>query len=94
MQDELHISPHAWGWVGSVFAISYAVFEIPSGYLGDRLGARMMLTRIVLWWSVFTSLTGTMSRYLSLLITRFLFGARGRFLSQCLCQHISLVSCG
>jgi MFS transporter, ACS family, glucarate transporter len=75
MQNELHISPHAWGWVGSVFAISYSVFEIPGGYMGDRWGARLVLTRIVLWWSAFTSLTGTVSRYSSLLLTRLLFGA-------------------
>jgi MFS transporter, ACS family, glucarate transporter len=34
-----------------------------------------MLTRIVLWWSAFTSLTGTVSRFSFLLLTRFLFGA-------------------
>jgi MFS family permease len=75
IQDDLHISPAAWGWVGSMFAIGYAAFEIPSGYLGDRIGPRRVLTRIVLWWSVFTSLTGTVTRYVSLLVTRFLFGA-------------------
>jgi MFS family permease len=34
-----------------------------------------VLTRIVLWWSVFTSLTGAVSNYVLLLVTRFLFGA-------------------
>src|SRR5437763_479810 len=58
MQDSLHISPEAWGWVLSVFFISYSAFEIPSGILGDRIGPRRVLTRIVLWWSAFTSLTG------------------------------------
>jgi ACS family glucarate transporter-like MFS transporter len=75
MQDELHLSPQAWGWVGAAFAIAYAAFEIPSGYMGDKFGARLMLTRIVLWWSAFTSLTGTVSRFSSLLLVRFCFGA-------------------
>jgi MFS transporter, ACS family, glucarate transporter len=74
MQDSLHISPQAWGWVTSVFFLSYSAFEIPTGMLGDRIGARRVLTRIVLWWSVFTSLTGAVSNYFVLLAVRFCFG--------------------
>lgn len=74
MQADLHISAVGWGWVTGVFAFSYAVFEIPSGALGDRIGPRRVLTRIVLWWSVFTSLTGVVSSYYLLLATRFCFG--------------------
>src|SRR6266540_3687468 len=75
MQDALHISPQAWGWVTSVFFLSYSAFEIPTGALGDRIGARKVLTRIVLWWSAFTSLTGLAWSYWVLLPIRFLFGA-------------------
>jgi MFS family permease len=74
MQDELGISPEAWGWVSSVFFISYGAFEIPSGLLGDRIGPRKVLTRIVLWWSAFTTLTGTVASYPWLLVVRFCFG--------------------
>lgn len=75
MQDQLHIGPAAWGWVTGVFFLSYGAFEIPSGSLGDRIGARKVLTRIVLWWSAFTSLTGAVSNFYVLLLTRFCFGA-------------------
>lgn len=75
MQDQLHIGPAAWGWVTSAFFLSYGAFEIPSGALGDRIGARKVLTRIVLWWSAFTSLTGAVSSFYWLLVTRFCFGA-------------------
>jgi MFS transporter, ACS family, glucarate transporter len=75
MQEELHIDPIGWGWVTGVFTLAYCLFEIPAGVLGDRIGARRVLTRIVLWWSAFTALTGTMTRYYPLLVTRFLFGA-------------------
>ena len=74
MQDSLHISPQSWGWVTSVFFLSYSAFEIPTGVMGDRIGARRVLTRIVLWWSVFTSLTGAVSNYFVLLLVRFCFG--------------------
>jgi len=63
MQQDLGITPDKWGWVVGVFAIAYAAFEIPTGSMGDRIGTRRVLTRIVLWWSVFTSLTGTVSAY-------------------------------
>ena len=75
MQNELHLSPQDWGLVTGAFAIAYALFEIPSGYLADRFGARAMLTRIVLWWSAFTTLTGFASKLWPLMILRFLFGA-------------------
>jgi MFS family permease len=75
MQDALHISPEAWGWVASVFFLGYGGFEIPTGALGDRIGPRRVLTRVVAWWSAFTALTGSVSNYYVLLLVRFCFGA-------------------
>jgi MFS family permease len=75
MQADLDISPERWGWVVGAFTLSYAIFEIPTGAMGDRVGARRVLTRIVIWWSAFTSLTGAVSNYVLMLVTRFLFGA-------------------
>src|SRR6516162_887068 len=75
IQEYLHIGPQQWGWVVGVFAISYGAFEIPGGWMADRFGPRIVLTRIVLWWSAFTALTGAVSTYPALLLTRFSFGA-------------------
>jgi predicted MFS family arabinose efflux permease len=75
IQADLDLSPEQWGWVVGVFAIAYAAFEIPSGSMGDRIGPRRVLTRIVIWWSIFTSLTGLAWNYMVLLPIRFLFGA-------------------
>ena len=75
IQEYLRIGPQQWGWVVGVFAIAYGVFEIPGGWMADRFGPRIILTRIVLWWSVFTALTGAVSSYPLLLLTRFWFGA-------------------
>jgi len=58
IQEELHIGAAEWGWVIGAFVLAYGLFEIPAGALGDRMGPRAMLTRIVLWWSAFTALTG------------------------------------
>jgi MFS family permease len=68
----------------TAFAIAYALFEIPTGWLGDVWGPRSTLLRIVIWWSVFTALTGvvglTVGSYIlggagALVVIRFLFGA-------------------
>lgn len=75
IQAELGIDPIGWGWVTAMFTLSYCLFEIPTGALGDRIGPRRVLTRVVLWWSAFTSLTGMVSSYPLLLLTRFCFGA-------------------
>jgi MFS family permease len=75
IQDYLRIGPQQWGWVVGAFAIAYAIFEIPGGWMADRFGPRVSLTRIVLWWSTFTALTGAVSSYPLLLLTRFCFGA-------------------
>jgi MFS family permease len=49
-------------WAFTAFTISYALFEIPSGWLGDVYGPRKTLIRIVLWWSAFTALTATVTQ--------------------------------
>src|SRR5262245_9157339 len=56
--DDLGISMLEMGTAFSAFTLAYSLFEVPSGWLGDRIGPRRVLTRIVLWWSVFTMVTG------------------------------------
>ena len=70
MQADLHLNPIQWVWVTGIFTLAYGIFEIPSGALADKLGPRRVLTRIVLWWSAFTVLTGTATSYVPLLVTR------------------------
>ena len=72
---ELQLSVLQMSAVFSAFTLAYSVFEIPSGWLADVRGPRRVLTRIVLWWSGFTMLTGAAHGFLSLLSIRFLFGA-------------------
>lgn len=72
---DLNLTTLQMGKVFSAFALAYSLFEIPSGWLGDVTGPRRVLTRIVLWWSGFTMLTGAALGFNSLVATRFLFGA-------------------
>jgi MFS family permease len=69
-------------WFFWAFCISYALFEVPTGWLGDVYGPRKTIIRIVLWWSLFTVLTGMVGftiggvliGFWALLAIRFLFG--------------------
>ena len=73
--SDLGLTPVQMGFVFSAFTLAYASFEIPSGWLGDTIGPRKVITRIVLWWSAFTTLTGLVHHFATLLTVRFLFGA-------------------
>jgi MFS transporter, ACS family, glucarate transporter len=72
---DLHISVLQMSGVFSAFTLAYSLFEVPSGWLGDVRGPRRVLTRIVIWWSAFTMLTGAAQSLRSLVAIRFLFGA-------------------
>jgi MFS family permease len=75
IQFDLVLSERQMGLVLGIFAFTYGLFEVPWGSLGDRIGARRVLMRIVLWWSFFTAATGWSWNFLSIVLTRALFGA-------------------
>ena len=82
IQKDFGFGEEAKGLLFSAFALAYAAFEVPSGWLGDVYGPRRTLIRIVIWWSLFTALTGSIypsATYPNLAIgaligVRFLFG--------------------
>ena len=74
MRRDLHLDTVQMGYVFTVFALAYALFEIPGGWMGDWLGPKRVLTRVVLWWSFFTAATGWVRGFVPLVVTRFLFG--------------------
>jgi len=74
MKLDLHLNDAQMGFVFSAFTFGYALFEVPSGWLADRFGPRLMLTRIVIWWSAMTAATGLAAGFVSLFAIRLLFG--------------------
>jgi len=74
VKEDLDLDNQSFGYILGAFSLAYALFELPTGILGDRIGPRKVLTRVVLWWSGFTALTGTAFGFVYLLIVRFLFG--------------------
>lgn len=70
-------------WVLMAFQLAYAIFEVPSGWLGDTRGPKSVLFRVVVWWSVFVALTGFVGMplpggfylgFIALIVIQFLFG--------------------
>ncbi|HEX5106558.1 MAG TPA: MFS transporter [Pirellulaceae bacterium] len=75
MREDLGLTKEHMGWIFNAFMIAYCVLEVPTGHWGDRFGSRRVITRIVLWWSAFTALTGLAFGFWPLMAIRFLFGA-------------------
>lgn len=75
IQEELNLTNTQMGYALSAFVLAYGLFEVPTGRWGDRFGSRGVLTRIVIWWSAFTALTGASVNLAMLVAVRFLFGA-------------------
>jgi MFS transporter, ACS family, glucarate transporter len=75
IQRDLGLSKSDMSYIFSAFTLAYAAFEIPTAWWADREGTRLVLSRIVIWWSSFTIITAAAFNYWSLWIIRFLFGA-------------------
>ncbi len=73
-KDVSGLDDQMMGYVFGIFAIGYALFQIPAGWFSDRAGPRRALTIVVIIWSIFTALTGAVFTAISLLVVRFLFG--------------------
>lgn len=74
MQKDLGLTKAQMGWAFTAFSLAYALFEIPGGWLGDKIGPRKVLLRVVAMWSAFTVATGWAWNLSSLVIFRSLFG--------------------
>lgn len=74
IKEELHLSDIQVGWMLSAFFWTYALCQVPSGWLTDRFGARIMLTTYILLWSLFTGLTGLAFGFVMLIFLRLGFG--------------------
>jgi len=74
IEAELHLSPFQIGLALSAFFWTYALMQIPVGWMIDRFGVRRCLAGSVLWWSFFTAATAFVSGLPSLIGARLLLG--------------------
>ncbi|MCB9950761.1 MAG: MFS transporter [Planctomycetaceae bacterium] len=73
-RDALSLTDGQKGAFLSAFFFSYALGQVPAGWLSDRFGARNMLTLYIGIWSLCTILTGLANSFLMLIVARLLFG--------------------
>lgn len=62
-------------WVLSAFFWTYALAQVPAGWLSDRFGARRMLTLYIFAWSLCTGLLGAAHSFAAVLAWRLGCGA-------------------
>ena len=58
IREDLRMTQTQMSWFLSAFFWSYALCQVPAGWLADRYGARRMLTIYILAWSAFTGFLG------------------------------------
>lgn len=83
IREDLGLNSEQIGYMVSIWLLAYGLFQVPGGLLGDRLGARHVLTILVLGWSLLVGAVALTAALPSggwlvlavLLVLRFLFGA-------------------
>lgn len=74
IMKELHLTKVQMGIAFTAFVAPYAMFQVPTGMLGDKFGPRKVLAAIVFLWSIFTGFTALAWNLGSLVVIRLLFG--------------------
>src|SRR4051812_45170328 len=74
IQKEFGFSIASMGLILGCYQWAYALFQIPGGWFGDRVGPRIALASVVVWWSVFTFIAGFSMSVTMLMVCLFLIG--------------------
>jgi ACS family tartrate transporter-like MFS transporter len=74
MNEDLGFSASLYGLGAGIFFIGYALFEVPSNLILEKVGARLWIARIMLTWGIVSGLMATVSGPVSFLVLRFLLG--------------------
>ncbi|WP_321942641.1 MFS transporter [Paraburkholderia tropica] len=72
MIHDLGLTRTQIGLLGTVFAWTYAVMQLPAGWIIDRFGAKRAYAVGMIWWSVATWLTGVVGSIAGLVVMRVL----------------------
>ncbi len=74
VREDLGIGKGTMDAILGSFFLTYAIGQVPAGWLSDRFGARIMLSVYLALWSLFTGLMGLAFSALTLLLLRLGFG--------------------
>jgi ACS family tartrate transporter-like MFS transporter len=74
MNRDLGLSAYIYGWGAGIFFLGYALFEVPSNMVLERVGARRWIARIMLTWGIISGLMAATTGPVSFLTLRFALG--------------------
>ena len=74
MRKELGIDTVHMGWILSAFGWTYAFFQMPAGWLVDRIRPRVFYPAILILWSLATAMLGVVGSVASLIALRLAIG--------------------
>jgi MFS transporter, ACS family, tartrate transporter len=74
MNKDLGLSSFMYGLGAGIFFLSYAVFEVPSNIVLQKVGARLWIARIMITWGIISGLMAMATGPLSFLALRFALG--------------------
>ena len=81
--EEFKLTYAQAGILATAFFYAYTFMQFPAGYLGDRLGRKVVLILCTSWWGMMSFLTGLVQSFASLFVFRFLTGVgEGAFFSN------------
>jgi MFS family permease len=75
IQQEIGCNNEQFGYLFGAFSLGYLLFQIPGGWLGQRVGTRLAMPLSAALWSLLTLATAFATNLIALIVIRFLFGA-------------------
>ena len=74
MNKDLGITAYLYGLGAGIFFLGYALFEVPSNIVLEKVGARLWIARIMITWGIISGLMAAATGPISFLVLRFLLG--------------------
>lgn len=91
VRSELHLTASEFGWLSTAFFVTYALCQLVSGALADRLDVKWLLAGGFALWSLATGVAGLVHTYAALFVARLVLGAGESVAypsySRVLCHH-------
>lgn len=74
LNEDLSLSPAAYGLGAGLFFAGYVLFEVPSNLILRRVGAKLWISRIMISWGIISALTTFVHNEITFYLCRFLLG--------------------
>jgi MFS family permease len=75
IREEFGVNATAIGALGSAWALTYGIAQLPSGYLLDRIGPKFLVGAAMILWSLCQAAGGLAATYYQLMLSRIGLGA-------------------